>query len=248
MRYSFFLLVVLAGFFSSCEKTDGKGDMDTRIISLTSYNGVSVYLDCSLEIKIISKMVVNDTVNAYDAEVVAQSNIHRLIEYKVEGGILTIRLKENNIIRKYEPISITLQVPEISYLSSFGVARVVVEQLDPLPRAFLDCEIHNASSLNIRTLNFKYLQVNLLEQGYLFADTPGKVGQENLHNQGNGSINLLQVKADTVAATVTGTGDISISPEKFLNATISGSGNIFYQGDSITVQSNITGKGKVIKL
>jgi len=248
MKYRFFLLVVLAGFFCSCEKTDGKGETETRIISLPSYNGVSVYLDCSLEIKIISKMVVNDTVNAYDAEVVAQSNIHRLIEYKVEGGILTIRLKENNIIRKYEPIQITVKVPEISYLASFGVARVVVEQLDPLPRTFLDCEIHNASSLNIRTLNFKYLHVNLFEQGYLFADTTGKVGQENLHNQGNGSINLLQVKADTVAASVTGTGDISVSPEKFLNATISGNGNVYYQGDSITVQSNITGKGKVIKL
>ncbi len=150
MKYRFFLLVVLAGFFSSCEKTYGKGEMETRIISLPSYNGVSVFLDCTLEIKIISKVVVNDTVNAYDAVVRAEESIHRLIEYKVEGGILTIRLKENNIIRKYDPIQITVKVPEISYLSSFGVSRVVVEQHDPLPRAFPDCEIHNASSLNIR--------------------------------------------------------------------------------------------------
>lgn len=65
---------------------------------------------------------------------------------------------------------------------------------------------------------------------------------------GSGNLSLLKVNSTTAKCAIAGSGNITIAVSASLNASIVGSGNIYYQGNPADIVVNVTGSGKVIKL
>lgn len=65
---------------------------------------------------------------------------------------------------------------------------------------------------------------------------------------GSGNLSLLKVNSTTAKCAIAGSGNITIAVSGSLNASIAGSGNIYYQGNPADIVVNITGSGKVVKL
>jgi Putative auto-transporter adhesin, head GIN domain len=64
---------------------------------------------------------------------------------------------------------------------------------------------------------------------------------------GSGSMDLLKIHSETAKCTISGSGDISITVLKSLDASISGSGNIEYEGNPSNLIQNVSGSGSVTK-
>jgi hypothetical protein len=64
---------------------------------------------------------------------------------------------------------------------------------------------------------------------------------------GSGSMDLLKIHSETANCTISGSGDISITVLKSLDASISGSGNIEYEGNPSSLVQNVSGSGSVTK-
>lgn len=64
---------------------------------------------------------------------------------------------------------------------------------------------------------------------------------------GSGNIYARDCVANDVYAKISGSGDIEVTANDFLDATISGSGNINYWGNPETVNVSVSGSGKVRK-
>ncbi|MGH2642755.1 MAG: GIN domain-containing protein [Chitinophagaceae bacterium] len=63
---------------------------------------------------------------------------------------------------------------------------------------------------------------------------------------GKGNISGLGFQCKNASLSITGNGNMEISVSDSLNVTISGMGNIYYQGNPVVI-THISGKGQVIK-
>ena len=75
--------------------------------------------------------------------------------------------------------------------------------------------------------------------------TKGKVKIQTIHMSGSGNINMPHVESETCTASISGSGDIEIGVSKSLEGTISGSGNITYNGNAQVTHSSFSGSGRI---
>lgn len=72
-------------------------------------------------------------------------------------------------------------------------------------------------------------------------------GQDKIHidNTGTGSINMYSLEVDTCYVNLTGTGSCKVRVNSLLDAIITGTGDVYYQGYPEII-TRITGLGKII--
>jgi hypothetical protein len=255
-------LTIFIGFFliisiPSCEKIAGDGISVSDVRVLVPFNGIRLILDCDVSFILSDTVTRFDPINQtwykkdsslYKVIIRTESNIKNLIETPVVNGRLVIRLQEDKILRSYDRIKVEIRAPDISYVEMTGPGSLNISLRDNITRPFLDCTVTSQGSLNLRHIKYSYLKINIPGPGYAFCDSTGRVNTIELATAANGDINLFNILADTVYASVKGTGEISVSVDSLLNGTISGSGNIWYKGVKPEVKSNITGTGRIIHL
>jgi len=69
-----------------------------------------------------------------------------------------------------------------------------------------------------------------------------------INSSGNSNISTVGVKAKTSDIEISGSSEVSLSVSEKLNVKISGDGKVYYQGEPATINTDISGSGKVIKL
>ena len=255
-----FLIWVLS--FTSCEKISGNAQTQKYEQQLQPFNGILLQLDCELTFKLPQTSKNSDTTHEsdtiskpdtlYKIIVWAQSDIYNAIETQILNGNIVIRLKENTIIKNYDPIRIEVFAPDISFIQMNSPGSISIILNDTLKRSYLECYNNGTGTINLHSVNYSYLNMELTSSGYIYADSIGFVKTAVLINSGTGRINILNVPIDSVTIRNSGAGDISACARGLLDGTISSSGNIYYlKADTSTkllVKSNITGTGKLIRL
>ena len=246
-----FFLVIL----NSCNKEKVKGDDNyaDRIRVLSPFNGIVSQLDC--EIRVFPRDTsYNNSIgkgNPYYAIINAPENIDYVIETPVESGNLVIKLRPETYISNYNHILVTVIVPDLAYLEMNSPGSVSFYYNDMINHPYIECINNGPGTINFHKIRYRYMKLLLAGSGYVFADSICFTAKMDVQNLGSGSFNLLGISADTVSVLVRNDGDVSVFVRKYLDGTISGSGNILYQDpDSTraTVKSNITGTGKIIRL
>jgi len=241
------LLLVTCAIFSSCEKIKGTGDIIPYSRALNPFNGIILAMNCDVDF-VLPDVDTAKVDTPYKVTFCAESNIADDIETNVEGGNLIIRMKGNKILKNHPPIKMRITAPDVSYINVYTPASIVLNFRDSLVRNFLHCNIVGTATINLRHVRYSYLKIDMTGPGYVFCDSISEVKTANLTNTGSGNIDLLKVPADTVHASLTGAGDISVNVSDLLNVTLTGSGNIWFKGNPTEIKSNITGTGKLIPL
>ena len=63
----------------------------------------------------------------------------------------------------------------------------------------------------------------------------------------SGSVKSFGFAAQQTVVNIEGSGNAEVTVLQNLNATIKGSGNVYYKGNPASINSKITGSGQVIK-
>jgi hypothetical protein len=176
----------------------------------------------------VTKFSKIDTKGAYDVEVKVGSdtsvtvsgddNLLKLVETKVEDGTLTISTVKNVHPRKSLKVIVT--TPS---LDTFA--------------------LHGAGDVNIAGIKGKSFTATLHGAGDFTAS--GEVTNLDATLKGAGDMNLYGLHAANVNATLNGAGDLSVWASKYLNAKMSGVGDLSYKGHPVKVDRDKSGVGDI---
>lgn len=151
----------------------------------------------------------------------ADDNIINKITTKVEGGKLKIVLEKGN----YSNITVRAHVSmkTLAELNCDGTADFTT--VKPFNMDVFNCVINGTGSVNVS----------------------GTANKEIIDINGTGSIRNFGLQAAEAAVAINGAGNAEIYVTKKLDAVISGTGNITYDGNTAEVNQKISGVGSIHK-
>lgn len=203
--------------FSSCSKHRIKGE--GSIVSETrSVSGFSgISLNGSEDVEVIPSNENKVIVSGYQ-------NLVPVFKTKVSGSTLNLEFEHNYFNVRNNNIKVTVYTTGISKLDINGSGNITLR--DSLKTDRLRMEINGSG--NIYTYN------NYIEN-------------VELDINGSGNINARNTTGRYVYAEISGSGDAEITVKEKLDVKISGSGEIKYWGNPSSVNTDISGSGKVRK-
>ena len=247
-------LVACAILLSSCEPNcaDGNGVIVTQTRDVSGFTGVESNSDFE--------------VNIYPGEesgvqVEAAENLMDLIITRVSGSELIIETRRGNCIRSSEHIRVTVTVPDLRHMDLNGSGTL---WCDTLSTQNLEVDLDGSGTIQCISLLVPTLDINMDGSGKIESDgifttvnaeidgsgeviLYGESQTANLRIDGSGTISAGELFTGTCYATITGSGNIYTWVKDLLAVDISGSGNVYYYGDTPVVNTHITGSGQVIK-
>jgi hypothetical protein len=228
------LSLLLTGFYS-CKKIAGKGALILENRMVTGYQSVSLSMDAVVNLQIAQE---------YSLQVRAQENLMPYIETVVSGDRLDIRIKNNYILGKHEPITVTITAPNVNDFDVNGSGDILVSR--PLTATNLGITISGSGWISIDSISVTNLESMISGSGNINITT-GTASRSDHTISGSGMIEAGGVVSDKVYANISGSGNIYCHAEAYLNAIISGSGNIYYLGSPV-IDTQISGSGSLIHL
>lgn len=151
----------------------------------------------------------------------ADDNLVRHVTTRVEGGKLVIGTTSGSFTTK-TPMNVDVTVPALHAVTLSGSGTVVADGIDA-----------------------KRMTVALPGSGILRAS--GTATTLAVDHGGSGDAQLEGLVASDVRAVLGGSGRIVVTATKTLDATVTGSGAIFYRGDPAQVTTSVTGSGVVMR-
>ena len=200
----------------SCKKQKLQGDGAIVTETRNVTNFYGVSVSGSSKIFIIQG-------NTFDVQVKAYENLLPSLTTIVEDGTLKIAYKNNaNISNDNSEITITM--PSLTGLTLAGDGSI------------------NTKGQFIGTDNFV---INASGSGTISMEN-GSANNLRVTISGSANVKTFAFPVQRAEVSVSGSGNAEINVAKTLNATISGSGNIYYKGAAESITTKITGSGKVV--
>jgi hypothetical protein len=198
-----------------------------------SFKGISLCISANVE-------VYKDSV--FRVVLTGQQNILNVIETRVSGEELNISLERGTSIRKHNPITIKVYMPDITKVNISGSGDV--KYIDDFDVKDLTTIVSGSGNITCRGSVSNRITANVSGSGSIRHSGTGTCSSADYTISGSGNIYAEWLKVDNVTAKVSGSGDMWIDAERQLDATISGSGSIHYRGTP-NKNISISGSGKV---
>ena len=158
--------------------------------------------------------------NAESVNVEADDNIVPLIQTIVTNGKLVINTKPNKNFTNANRVVVTLAMKSLERVTLSG-----------------------SGNLHVADMAGPDLAVDLPGSGDITVD--GIADHVIVSLPGSGTIQCNGLKAKSAKVTLTGSGSITVYASENLDAGISGSGTIRYEGSPAQVTKSITGSGTI---
>ena len=165
------------------------------------------------------------------------------IQINVTEHRLKLRLK-----KKWSPelqnkkANIYITTKNINYIENAGSGRIEVEGGLTANDLSLILSGSGAFKTAIKSNN---VSVKLTGSGSITIN--GEADNANLKITGSGQILGDELKAKTVSAAITGSGNIFVTANESISGYISASGNVVYKGTATVTGSRYTGSGRIVK-
>jgi hypothetical protein len=233
MKYIFFVGIVallLSGCICPLTCTTGSGNVVSEERTIASFDAIELSTDASLTFTQGSAGALH---------IQAEDNLIDNIETKVENGVLKIYDKSTACFTNTRPVRISVSSEKMEKISVLGSGKITgtnTIQSDKLELVVLGSgEIDLASQTNS-------IKVDIPGSGELRLG--GNTTELDASILGSGSLKAYDLTADNVKATITGSGMAEIFANNELNASLFGSGNVYYKGNA-TVSKTAVGSGDV---
>lgn len=214
-------------------KVKGNGNVITEQRTTSSYDGVT----SSGSFHVI-------LVNGKEGEITikGEENILPYIETVIEDNTLKIGYKKNTSIRTTKKIVVTVPVTEIQKIILSGSGNI--ESKNVLKGENLITKLSGSGSIDL-IVNVEEINTTIAGSGNINIE--GTTTSFNTKLTGSGDVRAYELQAEEVLIKITGSGSVKASVSKKINAKITGSGNVYYQGNPKYVNSKTTGSGSIIK-
>jgi hypothetical protein len=228
------IFLVSATFLAaSCRKVNGEGPVVSETRAQSAFDAIQYSLQGTL---------YHVPGPQFSIELRAQRNILEVIETYVSGNAVKIKLRDNTVIRSYEPVEVYVHSPSLSGISLSGSGNVFVQH--ELTTPHLSMESSGSGNITINSVVTESLDCRISGSGEMrIAD--GSTGSSRLKISGSGNIDISGVQSDSAETRTSGSGDISLWVNDYLDSEISGSGTVKYKGGP-KLKVKISGSGKVI--
>ncbi|MBX3009245.1 MAG: DUF2807 domain-containing protein [Melioribacteraceae bacterium] len=219
----YLVIIISLLIMTNCENsTEADFDSNERVVGSgrISIENRSIGSFTGVLIKNIGNVFVTQE-NSPSIKVEADDNIIKDVTTKVENGSLVISLAN----KSYSNITVHVYVssPIIEKLLIEGAGNIVVEK--PINTGKIQCAINGTGNISLK----------------------GAADEMTCTINGAGNINAFNFIVLKCTALINGVGNCEINVLKELIASITGTGNITFDGNPQTVSSSITGMGKIAK-
>lgn len=166
------------------------------------------------------------------------------VETIVENGTLKIKFKDHeNRQHDLHKADIYVTAKSLSGLINSGSGEMNLEEGTVTGESI---KIILSGSGNISSaIKSERLETVISGSGSITLN--GSTNEASIVVTGSGEVNGKDLKTQSLAATVTGSGNINVSADKSVKAHITGSGNVVYSGNASIISSSHTGSGRVSK-
>ena len=158
--------------------------------------------------------------DAQSVNVEADDNIAPLIQTIVTNGKLVISTKPNVDFTSVNHVVVTVSMRSLEHVTLSG-----------------------SGNLNVGSMMGSDLAVDLPGSGDITVEGGANNATMNLSGSGNIQCSTLKVKSAKVS--VSGSGNVTVFASQSLDANISGSGTIRYEGNPTQITKSITGSGSI---
>ena len=218
--------------FRSGEKIKGNGKVVTVTRTTSDYDGIGV--GGSFDVILVQGKEGNITIEG-------EENIIPYIETEVKGNNLEIKFKKNTNIRTTKRLTVTVPYTDIDKVSLGGSGNISNEGTIKAT----DLKISLGGSGNI-SLKVDSDEVKSSIGGSGNIKLNGSTNEFKCSIAGSGSIKAYELTADTLNATIAGSGSISTTVKTKIKANVVGSGSIYYKGNPKYVDSKTVGSGDIV--
>jgi hypothetical protein len=170
----------------------------------------------------------------------AEENLMRYIETDVTGRKLVIGFDDDNSYQPTEDIDFYLTVVELDGVAISGLGSVNLPEVDT---DRFEIKISGAGDVSIDALYAERLEVELSGLGDVDIDG-GEVNFQDVRISGSGSYSARRLESSEADVHVSGLGSATVTVEDYLDARISGAGDINYYG-SPEIDVDISGLGSL---
>lgn len=167
----------------------------------------------------------------------ADENLHELIETKVEGSTLVVKLKEH--VRKAEKLQLNITFSTLDEIDIAGAVSLWCENQIEVPSLEIECS--GAAELD---LDLVAESLELEMSGGSETTLTGKVATVEADVSGAGEIDAYKMETQSFSLDVSGAGDAKVNVTKSLKVNISGAGSVRYKGNP-EIEKSIAGAGSV---
>ncbi len=237
MLTKFIIAFTIALLLNSCNiKTDfGNGEKGNGKITTEVRNIKEDFssIDVSTGIQVILEQSTDKFVS-----VEAESNLQKLIDTKVENGVLII--EPNESINATETIKVTIRMPKIDGLqSSSGSA---IKGIGTFIGDAISIDTSSAAEVNV---NLKYDNITLDASSGSSINAKGIALKLESSASSGSEIEAEELLVNDVDADVSSGGNIKIHPIVNLNGTTSSGGNIIYDIEPKSITKDESSGGNI---
>ncbi|MCJ7581121.1 MAG: DUF2807 domain-containing protein [Candidatus Aminicenantes bacterium] len=232
-----FVLMLAVAVLSSCnwlikETVRGSGIILDEIRQLSAFHSISMGISADLFFTVEF---------AQSFRIVGDDNILQVVETTVKpDGTLEILSPKN--FRPTTRVKIFVSMTEVRAFSLSGDGTL----LGQFPFAASDLILIVSGSGSME-MNVTVGQITSSISGSGSIRLSGNTAVHTINISGSGSLSALDLDTVRSDIRISGSGECYVFVQQFLDADISGSGNVNYKG-SPTITSNISGSGQLIKL
>jgi hypothetical protein len=234
----FAFIAIATPFLTSCNFSSknaiyGNYQIVSKEINIGDYDEIKIGLEAHVIYQQFSDSIPYLQINTDD-------NLLASLDIKVEGNKLIIDAKPDSVIR---PTQLTI------YTNSRNLGKVHISGSGDL---YLRGEV-NAGNFNLNvagsgsvrtdSLLCQNLEVKISGSGN--AQLIGAAKKSSYTISGSGNIKAFEFLTQFLKCNISGSGNIEAHPREKLDASISGSGNIKYKGLPESINTSVSGSGKV---
>lgn len=230
------ILVLLLAFTTvSCKKdVIGEGPIISQARDISPFSAIDLRMNGNVYYK---------TDSIFKVEVSAKQSIMNTLETFVSNGRLVVQFRNGKTYDADESIRITVSAPAVNRFELNTSGSIYVN--NNLQTGSLYLKTAGSGSIYLQSVNADYLEAEGTTSGKIHA-SGGAATQLKLKTSGSSSIDLSAVNARKVTAQTLGSGSIKVKVSDELNATIDGSGSIYFNGHPL-LTTHINGTGDLIR-
>jgi hypothetical protein len=215
----------------SNKRVKGNGNVTTITRSTGDYDGVSVggFFDVILVGGKEGKVTIE-----------GEENLMEYIVTEVSRGTLKIKVEKGINMKTTRRLTVTVPVKDIERVSLGGSGNVTGET--KIKAEDLDVSLGGSGNISL-DIDASNLKSSIGGSGNIKLS--GKADYMRSSIAGSGTIKAYELQVNEIKASIAGSGDIRVSVKDEIDATVAGSGSIYYKGNPPKINTKSVGSGSV---
>ena len=232
MKNLILLSLSLALMFSCSKiKKESPGSITTEQRSVGYFNSIQTQNN-------IDVFYTQDSINYLKVE--TGEHLVNHIKTDVVNGKLIIYEAQNEILN-HKQIRVYISNDSINTITLDGSGNFDGQNMNTKD---LSVNLIGSGNMNINAYSTNYF---ILLSGSGNINSTGNSINQNIELKGSGNVGGKNFFVNNSTLALKGSGNITVNTSTSLNATLTGSGNIYYYGNPGTTNTSISGSGQIIQ-